>query len=68
MTTQEEVLLTATQTLYPWAWSGNQLVTDAANWSTYNVACRRTIVVALTGFSTTGPGKLTDAKGNEHGY
>ena len=55
----------ATQTLYPWAWSGNQLVTDAANWSTYNVACRRTIVVALTGFSTTGPGKLTDAKGNE---
>ena len=55
----------ATQTLYPWAWSGNQLVTDAANWSTYNVDCRRTIVVALTGFSTTGPGKLTDAKGNE---
>ena len=56
---------TATQTLYPYAWSGNQLVTDAANWATYHVACRRTIVVALTGFSTTGAGKLTDAKGNE---
>jgi hypothetical protein len=55
----------ATQTLYPYAWSGNQLVTDAANWATYNVACRRTMVLALTGFSTTGAGKLTDAKGNE---
>ena len=55
----------AQQVLYPYAWSGNQLVTDAANWATYHVACRRTIVVSLTGFSTTGAGKLTDAKGNE---
>jgi hypothetical protein len=53
------------ETVYPYAWTGNQLVTDAANYGTYNATCRRTVVVAVSGFSTAGPGRLTDSKGNE---
>jgi len=49
----------------PFTWSGNQLVWDGTNGLTYHQTCRRTVVLGLTGFSTTGAGKLTDAKGNE---
>ena len=54
-----------TETVYPYAWSGNTLGSDNTHWATYHSTCRRTVIVGMTGFSTTGPGKLTDAKGNE---
>jgi len=53
------------ETLQGYAWDGNQLVFDPVNYATYNATCRRTIVVAVSGFSTAGPGRLTDSKGNE---
>ena len=51
--------------MYPYIWSGNQLVSDAANWGSYDTTCYRNIVTALTGFSSTAPGKLTGPDGNE---
>jgi hypothetical protein len=43
-------------------WNGNQLVTDGGNGLS---ACTKTVLLKVSGFSSTGAGKLTGPDGNE---
>ena len=43
-------------------WSGNQIIRQP---SSINGTCSRSVIVILSGFSTTGAGKLTGPDGNE---